>query len=233
MNLGQMASSSSVRNSAKQEIQGAHLNFRESMVAYMDRSEIVFEGKVELAAGPLPSWDHMIDINTMQRLNTNEMMLNCDLLKAYDTSGLGLRSSTASSAPSTANWEFQSLGNVRFAGKSDEGDYSGSGYRVTYSQPKDLLVLEGDGRTPAHVRKEPLPNSREQPVDLDVISAAINVKTMKMQDVRITRVGIEANNTSTQINPLGNSPLPQPSSNPKVDSSAKDPRSPSWLRPKQ
>jgi len=231
MNLGQMASSSSVRSSPKQEIQGAHLNFHESMVAYMDRSEVVFQGKVELAAGPLPSWDHMIDINTMQRLNTDEMMLNCDLLKAYDISGLGPRGS--SFAPSTANWEFQSLGNVRFAGKSDEGDYSGSGYRVTYSQPKDLLVLEGDGRTPAHVRKDPLPNSREQPIDLDVISAAINVKTMKMQDVRITRVGIEARNTPAQNNPSGNGPLPKPSANSKPDASAQDPRSPAWLRPQQ
>lgn len=231
MNLGQMASSSSVRNSPAQEIQGAHLNFHESMVAYMDRSEVVFEGKVELAAGPLPSWDHMIDINTMQRLNTDEMMLNCDLLKAYDTSGLGQRSS--SFAPATASWEFQSLGNVRFAGKSDEGEYSGSGYRVTYSQPKDLLVLEGDGRTPAHVRKDPLPNGREQPVDLDVISAAINVKTMKMQDVRITRVGIEPRNTTSPNNQSQNGPLPKSPTNTKPDASVNDPRSPAWLRPKQ
>ncbi len=251
MNLGQMASSSTVRSSPKQEIQGAHLNFHESMVAYMDRSEVVFEGKVELDAGPLPSWDHMIDINTMQRLNTDEIMLTCDLLKAYDTSGLGPRSS--SFAPATANWEFQSLGNVRFAGKSDEGEYSGSGYRVTYSQPKDLLVLEGDGRTPAKVHKDPLPNGREQPIDLDVISAAINVKTMKMQDVRITRVGIEARNPPAQNNSLGNnslgnnqlgnnqlgngalgnSPLPQPSATSKPDSALKDPRSLPWLRPNQ
>ncbi len=227
--LGQMASSSSVRTTPKQEIQGAHLSFRESMVAYMNRSEVVFEGKVELAAGPLPSWDHMIDINTMQRLTTDQMMLNCDLLKAYDTSGLGPRSSNLT--PSTANWEFQSLGNVRFAGKSDEGDYSGSGYRVTYSQPKDLLVLEGDGRTPAHVRKDPLPNSREQPIDLDVISAAINVKTMKMQDVRITRVGIEPRNAASQNNPLGIGRLPPATTKPA--SPAKDPRKPDWLGPKQ
>jgi hypothetical protein len=231
--LGQMASSSSERTAAKQEIQGAQLNFHESMVAYMDRSEVVFEGKVELAAGPLPSWDHMIDINTMQRLNTDEIMLNCDLLKAYDTKGLG--PSVSSLAPSTANWEFQSLGNVRFAGKTDEGDYSGSGYRVTYSQPKDLLVLEGDGRTPAHVRKDPRPDSREQPIDLDVISAAINVKTMVTQDVRFKRVGIEARNTPTQNNSTNNSgPLPKTrSGTSKPDSALIDPRKPAWLGPKQ
>ena len=235
MNLGQMASSSSVRNTPKQEIQGAHLNFHESMVAYMDRSEVVFEGKVELAAGPLPSWDHMIDINTMQRLNTNEMMLSCDLLKAYDTGGLGTRGS--SFAPAAATWEFQSLGNVRFAGKSDEGDYSGSGYRVTYSQPKDLLVLEGDGRTPAHVRKDPPPNGREQPVDLDVISAAINVKTMVMQDVRIKRIGIEPRNAQQPNGPMGIGnlgPLPNvPVGNANPNIPVKDPRAPAWLGPKK
>jgi hypothetical protein len=233
INLGQMASASSVRTSPKQEIQGAHLNFRESMVAYMDRSEVVFEGKVELAAGPLPSWDHMIDINTMQRLKTDEMLLSCDLLKAYDTSGLGPR--VSSFAPPSATWEFQSLGNVRFAGKTDEGDYSGSGYRVTYTQPKDLLVLEGDGRTPAHIRKDPLPNSREQAFDADVISAAINVKTMATQEVRITRVGVEASRNSIQNNPLNNfGPLPNtPSANSKPAPSANDPRSPAWLGPKR
>jgi hypothetical protein len=200
------------------------------MVAFLNRSEVVFEGKVELAAGPLPSWDHMIDINTMQRLKTDEMLLNCDLLKAYDTSGLGPRGS--SFTKSSATWEFQSLGNVRFAGKTDEGDYSGSGYRVTYTQPKDLLVLEGDGRTPAHIRKDPLPNSRERVFDADVISAAINVKTMATQEVRITRVGIEAPAQST---PLGNNgPLPAATpANSKPNASANDPRSPAWLRPKQ
>ncbi len=244
LNLGQMASSSSVRSTPKQEIQGAHLNFHESMVAYMDRSEVVFEGKVELAAGPLQSWDQMIDINTMQRLKNDEMMLSCDLLKAYDTSGLGPRGT--SFAPATATWEFQSLGNVRFAGKTDEGDYSGSGYRVTYTQPKDLLVLEGDGRTPAHIRKDPIPNSREQPIDFDVISAAINVKTMVMQDVRITRVGIEARNATAPSNPQDNPLDPNgrllgtpgvlpngPAANPKPTQPARDPRSPAWLRPNQ
>lgn len=231
LNLGQMASSSSTRTAPKQEIQGAHLNFRESMVAYLNRSEVVFEGKVELAAGPLAAWDHMIDINTMQRLKTDEMLLNCDLLKAYDTSGLGHRGSTFAAA--TATWEFQSLGNVRFAGKTDEGDYSGSGYRVTYTQPKDLLVLEGDGRTSAHIRKDPLPNSREQAFEADVISAAINVKTMATQEVRIKRVGIEA--APTQNSTLGiNGPLPgAPAANSKPGSSSNDPRSPAWLRPKQ
>jgi hypothetical protein len=198
----------------------------------MDRSEVVFEGKVELAAGPLASWDQMIDINTMQRLKTNEMLLNCDLLKAYDTSGLGPRGS--SFAPSTATWEFQSLGNVRFTGKTDEGDYSGNGYRVTYTQSKDLLVLEGDGRSSAHIRKDPLPNSREQAFEADVISAAINVKTMATQEVRITRVGMEAPRSASPNN-SGNSLRPLPGASPansNPSSSATDPRSPAWLRPK-
>ncbi len=224
--LGQMATSSSNRVLPKQEIQGAHLSFRESMVAQMATSEVRFNGKVELAAGPLQSWEDMIDLNTMQRLKTDEMLLNCDMLKAYDTSGLGSRNSSFASQ-NTATWEFEALGNVRFAGKAIEGDYSGHGYRVTYTQAKDLLVLEGDGRTAAHIRREVAPNSREQNFEADVISAAINVKTMAAQDVRITRVGIEvpkappiANGPAGASQPLNSNPSP----------SAIDPRSPAWLR---
>lgn len=220
MNLGQMASSSSARNLSNQEIQGAHLNFRESMVAYLDRSEVVFEGKVELAAGPLPSWDHMIDINNMQRLKTDEMLLSCDMLKAYDTNGLAL-TGTNYAAPS-ATWEFQSIGNVRFTGKTKEGEYSGNGYRVTYTQPKDLLVLEGDGRTPAHIRKDPLPNSREQPIEADVISAAINVKTMATQELRSTGIRFDGSKAQAPSNSSNTQP-----------NTLKDPRKAEWLRPKQ
>lgn len=235
--LGQMASSSSERVTPQAEIQGAHLSFRESMVAQMNTSEVRFQGKVELAAGPLKSWDDMIDLNTMQRLKPEEMLLNCDMLTAHDASDLGLRNSSLSQQRS-ATWEFQALGNVRFAGKTNDGDYSGHGYRVTYTQAKDLLVLEGDGRIPAHIRKEVAPNSREQNLEADVISAAINVKTMATQDVRITRVGIEAPTSqilggSSGMQPVtpggqgASQPLKSPASN------IPDPRNPAWLRPKQ
>lgn len=229
LQLGQMASSSSDRPQAKQEIQGAHLSFRESMVAQMDTSEVRFNGKVELAAGPLQSWDDMIDLNTMQRLKVDEMLLNCDMLKAYDTSGLGARNS--SYAQNNATWEFEALGNVRFAGKAIEGDYSGNGYRVTYTQAKDLLMIEGDGRIPAHIRREVAPNSREQNFEADVISAAINVKTMAAQDVRITRVGIEIPKTQAlPIAPEGASQPLNPNSNPNSAPATVNPRSPAWLR---
>ncbi len=233
--LGQMTSSSSERMLPQQQIQGAHLSFRESMVAQMDTSEVRFQGKVELAAGPLRSWDEMIDLNTMQRLKPEEMLLNCDMLTAHDASDLGLRSSSLA-AQKSATWEFQALGNVRFAGKANEGDYSGHGYRVTYTQSKDLLVLEGDGRTPAHIRKEVAPNSREQNLEADVISAAINVKTMATQDVRITRVGIELPSVQppSAAIPGASQPLnPQSAQSTQTPSSSTDPRSPAWLRPKQ
>ncbi len=231
--LGQMASSSTERITPKQELQGAHLAFRESMVGYLDKSEVIFEGKVELAVGPLKSWDDLIDLNTMQRLKQDEMLLSSDMLKAYDTSGLGLNVGSASQMQNQGTWEFQALGNVRFAGRTAEGDYSGNGYRVTYTQSKDLLVLEGDGRTPAHIRKDPLPSSREQVLEADVNSAAINVKTMATQDVRITRVAIEAPGTSQPPSGLGPAPTNSNTPIPQRDTKTPDPRSPAWLRPRE
>jgi hypothetical protein len=179
---------------ASPRIQGAHLNFRNNMVTYIDRSEVICDGKVELAAGFLNSWDEMIDLNTMQRLKNDEILIGCDRLQAYDTSRLQPPAGSFASNPTIGGgslqnsnfWEIQALGNVTFSGKSVAGEYSGNGYRAVYTQAKDMLLLEGDGRSPANVKIVPPDTSREPILHTSVISAKINVKTMATSDMRIT-----------------------------------------------
>ncbi len=182
-------------------IQGAHLNFRNNMVTFLDRSEVICEGKVELAAGMLNSWDEMIDLNTMQQLRNDEMLIGCDQLKAYDTAKLlptagafVSNQGLGESAGALSNfWEFQALGNVTFAGKTAAGEYRGNGYRAVYTQSKDMLLLEGDGRTPANVRVIPV---GQAPVTTSVISARINTKTMATSDLRITGAQVDLSGQS-------------------------------------
>ncbi len=227
--LSPVTTSTDVRIQPPPELLGAHLVFRESMVAFMDRTEVVFEGKVELAAGPLQSWEDMIDLNTMQSLKPDQMLLSCDLLKAYDTSDLNAAPTTYAStsgptignSPSSAAWEVQALGNVRFSGKSTKGDYSGNGYRVTYTQAKDRMLLEGDGRTAARVKLIPADTSQ---LEFDVISAAFNVKTLATQEFRLTR----ASGTAPSASPAQSSNTPTTPNSSSPRSGVSD-----WLRPKQ
>lgn len=187
--IGKMASSPTA--SAAANLQGAHLVFRESMRGFLDRNELYFQGKVELAAGPLASWDDAIDLAQMQRLKINQMHLDCDLLKLYDTSGLSSTASLASGSDRASKaWEFQAKGNVRFAGKAESGDYEGDGAEVTYVQSKELLTLFGEPRRPARIISTPTNGSVEGTINASVEYAAINPRTRAIESYKMGQDGI-------------------------------------------
>lgn len=216
--IGQMASSSTSR--AAENLQGAHLIFRESMSGFLDRSELNFLGKVELAAGPLANWDESIDLARMQRLAINQMHLDCDLLKLYDTSGLSSTGSVASGRGpggdrTSKAWEIQARGNVRFAGKAESGDYEGEGAEVTYVQSKELLTLFGEPRRSARLIKTPNDRSLEGTINASFEYAAINPRTLAVEDFKIGQDGVRfdapnANVPSGIAPPTSNVPIPNP-----------------------
>ncbi|MEO8269831.1 MAG: hypothetical protein ABI557_08925, partial [Aureliella sp.] len=220
--MGQMASSGI--SQAPQNLQGAHLIFRESMSGFLDRSELDFLGRVELAAGPLANWDESIDLAQMQRLAINQMHLDCDLLKLYDTSRLSSTASLTSGRgtgidQASKAWEFQAKGNVHFAGKAESGDYEGEGAEVTYVQAKELLTLFGEPRRSARIIRTPTDRSLEGPINASVEYAAINPRTLAIESFKIGQDGIRVEAPSAGSNtpgsiapPANNLPVPNPRS---------------------
>ncbi len=218
--IGQMASGSTTR--ASENLQGAHLIFRESMSGFLDRSELSFLGKVELAAGPLANWDESIDLAQMQRLSLNQMHLDCDLLKLYDTSGLSSTTGLAAGRGTGGDraskaWEIQAKGNVHFAGKAESGDYEGEGAEVSYVQAKELLTLFGEPRRSARIIKTPSDLSLDLPTSASVEYAAINVRTLAIEGLKLGQDGISgaipnagANGSSGITLPASNLSAPNP-----------------------
>jgi hypothetical protein len=196
-------------------LQGAHLAFRESMRGFLDRKEIYFQGKVELGAGPLATWDESIDLATMQRLTLNQIHLDCDLLKVYDTSGLSSTFNQGSSgSPANKAWEFVAKGNVLFAGKAESGDYEGDGSELSYVQSKELLTLLGEPRRPAHVIIRPLDLQQASVINASVEFAAINPRIPSLESYKMGEQGINvqlrdpANPQNVPSAPAG--PIPNP-----------------------
>lgn len=187
--VGQMASSSTSRGA--ENLQGAHLTFRDSMRGFLDRSELYFQGKVELAAGPLATWEDAIDLAKMQRLAMDQMHLDCDLLKVYDTSGLSSTVSPAAGQDRASKaWEFQAKGNVHFAGKAESGDYQGEGAEVTYVQAKELLTLFGEPRRPGRIIITPNNPGTKEIINASMEFAAINPRTLAVESYKIGQDGI-------------------------------------------
>ncbi len=184
---------SSAADANSVQLQGAHLSFRDSLVAFIDRSEVVFDGKVEVASGPLKNWDDTINLAKLTQLAVDQMLLNCDQLKVYDTSRLSSTASMMQAGQAVSIYNFQALGNVVFEGRAETDYYSGNGYRLTYEQAKDQLIIVGDGRTPALLRKSPAEQSLEGSslqgtVTGYVNSATLNLRTMAIVDLQASQV---------------------------------------------
>lgn len=206
----------------EERLQGAHLVFRDSMRGFMDRSELYFQGNVELGAGPLASWEDSIDLANMQRLKLEQIRLFCDLLKVFDTSSLsstpilstaadtGLPQRTSSKA-----WEFQAKGNVNFAGKATTADYEGKSSELAYVQAKDQLRILGDVRRPASISITPAPTATRSsyPAVVSVVYAAINPRTGALEGYQAGQEGIHVdlqNKTAPGSTPAPTSPIPNP-----------------------
>ncbi len=213
--LGQFASQGTA---TKQSLQGAHLMFRDSLVAFLDRREVVIDGKVVLAAGPLASWNDTIDIASMTQLQIEQMLLNCDQLKVLDTSGM---TSTASLTAGTSSkaMELQATGNVDFEGKAESGTYAGKGYQVTYVQAKDHLTVRGDGHTPALLVKIPNNPQAEGKVSAYVTEATINLRTLAIPNLQFSHAQLEfqpaINSAPGTFSPGDNLPVAPP--NPRAN----------------
>lgn len=173
--IGQLASASELASDAT--LQGAYLAFRDSMVGLLSRNELTFEGKVELLAGPVAGWEDSVRQRALDQLAQDQMLLNCDQLKVYDTSQLSTVGTTANASMDT--WEFRAKGNVAFNGVTESGEYLGNGYQLTFVQAKNQLTLRGDGRSPAYVERVPA-GAEENTYKAYVESITINPKTSQL-----------------------------------------------------
>lgn len=209
--LGRLASSGAMGKAA--ELRGSYLTFRDSIVGLLESKEITFDGKIELLTGPIENWEDAVYPEQIAELEQNQLLLNCDQLKVYDTDQLGpptfssgayLSNTRPSPASTSESWEFKAAGHVAFNWKAESSDISGHGYELKFINVKDQLILNGDRRTAAYIQSVPrLPG--EATVKAFLQSVAINTKSLDILDLEPAPGGI-------QVEPSGqpNQALPAP-----------------------
>lgn len=178
----------------REELQGAYLKFRDSVLGEMLQRQVTFDGKIELLTGPIPSWQESVEPNASERLLPDQILLNSDQLKVYDTrptsrSGYPIGSGSYRQNSPSSSWEFKAMGNVAFNGITDSGEYNGTGYELSYAKSKDLLILRGDQRKSAYLRRVPADDSTGT-TEAHVESVGINPKTMEVIDFKMGPGGI-------------------------------------------
>lgn len=100
---------------------------------------VAFEHYVRTAYGPVASWDHRLDPDRRDGLGPNGVLITCNQLGIAET-GEGPQ----------RGLELVAQGNTLVEGNS----FTAQAARLAYTQVKDQLVIEGDGRGFAQLRQQ-------------------------------------------------------------------------------
>ncbi|MEK6234546.1 MAG: hypothetical protein N2C14_07525 [Planctomycetales bacterium] len=109
------------------------VQFQERVQGNFRQRTATFHGDAQTAYGPVLSWDDRVD---PEQLGRQGMWLRCDVMEIRQTQ-LGEKPSL----------EMDALGDVEVESR----DVTALASRLSYSQAKDQLILQGDAREPARV----------------------------------------------------------------------------------
>ena len=119
------------------------LTFMNAVAGNKLRKDVVFHGRVRAKSAPAPLWTTTLESNDPNQLGPDAFVLQkCDHLEVHGMSPV--------SGSSSGNLELIALDNVIVEGTK----FTARCARLTYSQAKDLLILEGDGRSDAQLFKQ-------------------------------------------------------------------------------
>jgi lipopolysaccharide export system protein LptA len=146
------AADSSARSDQKQ-INFIGVQFQQGISGNVlpQHQQLVFHDQVRTIVGPVPTWDAQLDPDVVGGVPPGGTSINSDQLTVSEVE-------LPPSAQRTA--ELDAEGNVEVEGQQQQGDlFMAQAHHLTYSQAKDLLILTGDGLSPARLDQRRTPTS--------------------------------------------------------------------------
>ena len=134
-------------NVPSDELTCVHVRFQGFLDGNIHRRQVTFHDRVRAAYAPVDNWMARLESDDPAVLGPRSVVMHSDELSVYDM------------APPNSNsqaMEFMAAGNVVVEGTI----FTARAARISYAQIKDLLILEGDGRTDAELYRQLVPGGK-------------------------------------------------------------------------
>ena len=126
---------------AKDRLYCLTVRFEGSISGNLLRRRLTFHNQVRTARAPVADWNAILPTDNPDALGPDGVTLRCNRLSVVEMSTpTGNRRSV----------ELEALGNTVAEGTT----FTARGHRITYGEAKDMLVLEGDGRSYAELFRQ-------------------------------------------------------------------------------
>jgi hypothetical protein len=116
-------------------------DFIRAITGNLHRKELRFDEQVRMVYGPVDDWQETIDPDSPEPLGEHDVLLNCDTLRLVQIGEL-----PNGKQPVEVTAEGNSMVESR--------QFWARSHRITYVEAKELLVLEGDGRSDAQLWRQ-------------------------------------------------------------------------------
>ncbi len=163
-----------VARAAPVELVSLEIRFQHAMTGNLRTRELHFQQRVRAAYGPVPSWRASLDPDRPELLGPEAVLLSCRELSVLEMPTPGAMRSL----------ELAATGNVRV--ESDQ--FSCQAPRVTYAESKGLLVLEGNGRTPAILFRQQQPGMPASKLPADRILFWPATRQLSLDGVKAVQI---------------------------------------------
>lgn len=169
-----------------EQLQYLGVDFQRGLRGNTHRRMMEFHQRVEAIAGPVAGWDDALDPHAAGGLPAGVVAIACDALGVGQAPPLpGLQRNTL---------ELAAGGNVLVEGES----FTARSARLTWSEAKDLLVFEGDGRSDAQLFRQLKVGAQPSSASAGKILYYRGLNRVDVEDARFL-----------DLDQLGQGPLPQ------------------------
>ncbi len=150
--VGSRADANTKANADKNQLRNLHVRFQGSITGnlHLHHRQMTFHDRVTTSYAPVDSFNAMPDTTDPEVLGPGSVVMFCDRLTVNEMI-----------TPAGKHRELEAAGNVVADGKREDGSFTARAVRMTYTQAKNLLLLEGDGRTDAVLSQQRQIGGRE------------------------------------------------------------------------
>ena len=149
------------------------IRFAREMTGSLDYREITFKQQVEAVYGPVAEWGDRVTTEQIVRRKRPGGVLHSDQLTVVDNPD--------KQAPGV---EMLARGNIRVEGQEKSGFFTATGHALKYAHHKDLLILEGTGRTFAELTRQQRIGAEPQTTRLERIVYQPRTNLLNLEGVQ-------------------------------------------------
>ncbi len=124
---------------------GLHVRFQGSATGNLRSHDLAFHDRVQTAFAAVDAWDAKLPLGDPDALPAGGVAMNCNRLGVHEM---------AAPLSERRAIEIEAAEDVVVEGRMTSGFFTARAVRMTYAEDKGLLVLEGNGHTPAELFRQ-------------------------------------------------------------------------------